>query len=264
MKSISIATVALCGLLFSASTLAEENEVQDMSDPTAVYTQAGIGLTNKGINVKIGDSYDTGNPDTMAMNVIEIKGIAGDTFGWDSGDVKDNSVDTLRFRNFSLNLTNGRGQQLDVNYNRKDSHLADENGNASYAIIQALPKVGLFNFYPLIGMGMEFGNNVIEDDGSIDSGYSIQGFNGLIGTYIKMAVTEKLWINYNPFYLSTLSGSDNYVDNAYGEGNDSVLTHEFATSYQFTPTFNIRYFANWSEYTDFEDGDHRVEVNYQL
>ena len=195
MKGISITTAALCGLLFSTSTLAEETDVQDMSDPTAVYTQAGIGATNKGINVKIGDSYDTGNPDTMAMNIIEIKGIAGDTFGWDSGDAKDNSVDTLRFRNFSLNLTNGRGQQLDVNYNRKDNHLADENGNASYAIIQALPKVGLFNFYPLIGMGMEFGNNVIEDDGSIDSGYSIQGFNGLIGTYIKMAVTDKLWIN---------------------------------------------------------------------
>ncbi len=76
-----------------------------MSDPTAVYTQAGIGITNKGINVKIGDSYDTGNPDTMAMNIFELKGIAGDTFGWDSDDVKDNSVDTIRFRNFSRNYS---------------------------------------------------------------------------------------------------------------------------------------------------------------
>ena len=264
MKGITITTLALFGLIFSASTLAQEKEVQDMSDPTAVYTQAGIGITNKGINVKIGDSYDTGNPDTMAMNIFELKGIAGDTFGWDSDDVKDNSVDTIRFRNFSLSLTNGRGQQIDLNFNRKSSALADENGNLSYAIIQALPRVGRFNFYPLIGGGMEFGNNVIEDDGSIDSGYSIQGFNGLIGTYIKLAVTEKLWINYNPFYLATLSGSENYVNNAYGPDNSDVLTHEFATSYQFTPTFNIRYFANWSEYTDFADGDHRVEVNYQL
>ena len=69
----------------------------------------------------------------MAMNIIELKGIAGDTFGWDSGDVKDNSIDTIRVRNVSLNLTNGRGTQVDVNFNRKDSHLADENGNLSGA-----------------------------------------------------------------------------------------------------------------------------------
>ena len=264
MKGITITTLALFGLIFSASTLAQDKEVQDMSDPTAVYTQAGIGVTNKGINIKIGDSYDTGNADTMAMNIIEIKGIAGDIFGWDSGRVKDNSVDTFRVRNVTLDLTNGRGAQIDLNFNRKDNHLADENGNLSYAVIQAFPKVWRLNFYPLIGGGMEFGNNVIEDDGSIDSGYSVQGFNALVGTYIKLAITEKLWLNYNPFYFTTLSGSDNYVDNAFGDGNDDILTHEFATSYQFTPTFNIRYYANWSEYTDFDDGDHRIEVNYQL
>jgi len=268
MKGIALTTVVLCGLLFSLPTLAQEKqekEVQDMSDPTAVYTQVGIGATNKGLNLKIGSSYDTGNPDTMAMNVFEFKGFWGDSLGWDDDDdVKDSGVDTFRVRNFSLNLTNGRGQQVDLTFNRDDSHLADENGNLSYAIIQALPKIWRLNFYPLIGAGMEFGNNVIEDDGSIDSGYSIQGFNGLVGTYIKLEITEKAWINYNPFYLATISGSDNYLDNAYGLGNDEILTHEFALNYQITQIFNVRYFANWSEYTDFDDGDHRIEVNYQL
>ena len=108
------------------------------------------------------------------------------------------------------------------------------------------------------------GKNAIEDDGSIDSGYSIMGFNGLIGTYIKFELTEKMWINYNPFYFAALSGSDNFEDNAYGDGNSSVLTHEFAYSYQFTPVFNLRYFANWSEHVDFDDGGHRIEFNYQL
>ena len=42
-------------LLFSllipfSDALAEQKEVQDMSDPLAVYTQVGAGATNKGIN----------------------------------------------------------------------------------------------------------------------------------------------------------------------------------------------------------------------
>jgi hypothetical protein len=248
--------------LFPLALMAQEAEVQDMSDPTAVYTQAGAGLTNRGINFKLGDSYDTGNPDTMAMNVVEVKGFWGDTFGWD--DPRNQSVDSVRFRNFKLNLTNGRGTQVDANYNRKGNQLAEANLDISYSVIQALPPVGRFNFYPLAGFGMAMGKNAEEDDGSIDSGYSIMGFNGLVGTYIKFAITDKMWINYNPFYFAAISGSDNYENNAYGNGNDSVLTHEFAYSYQFTPVFNVRYFANWSEYVDFQDGDHRIEFNYQL
>ena len=35
------------------SATAEENELQDMSDPLAVYTQAGVGVSDKGINFKV-------------------------------------------------------------------------------------------------------------------------------------------------------------------------------------------------------------------
>jgi hypothetical protein len=54
---------------------ADEKAVQDMSDPLAVYTQVGIGATNKGLNLKIGQAYDTGIATTAGMNVIEVKGI---------------------------------------------------------------------------------------------------------------------------------------------------------------------------------------------
>jgi hypothetical protein len=82
--------------------------------------------------------------------------------------------------------------------------------------------------------------------------------------YSKYAITEKLWLNYNPFYLETISGSDVYQDNAYGQGESSVLTHEASISYQVTPKFNVRYFSNWTENISFEDGNHRVEFNYQF
>ena len=242
----------------------QEGEVQDMSDPLAVYTQVGAGATNKGINIKIGQSYDTGNDKTMGMNVLEIKGGLGDSVGWDGGGQRDDSINSFRVRNFTLDLTNGRGGQIDMVYQLDKSPLADETGNISYSFLQALPKMGQFNFYPLAGLGMAVGNNALEDDGRVDSGYSVMGTFVVVGSYAKYTFTDKLWFNYNPIWYSTMSGSDIYKDNAYGLDEDSLLTHEAALSYQFNPRFNVRYFANWNENIDISNGDHRIEFNYQL
>ncbi len=248
----------------SLSSYADDKEIQDMSDPLAVYTQAGAGYTDKGLNIKVGQAYDTGFDTTMAMRVLEIKGFYGETLGIDDSANTDDSVDAVRFRNFELDLTNGRGAQIDVNYNFDASHLANKHGDISYSLLQALPKIGRFNFYPLAGAGLAFGNNATEDDGSIDSGFSIYGAFALVGMYAKVEITENIWLNYNPIYLQALSGSDLYKDNAYGDGNDNVFLHEFAVNYQINPRMNVRYFANWSENLDFSDGSHRIEINYQL
>ncbi len=66
----------------------------------------------------------------------------------------------------------------------------------------------------------------------------------------------------HPFWATTLTGSEVYKDNAYGQSNDSVLTHEVAVGYQFSPRMNGRYFGNWNEYNSFSDGIHKVEFNY--
>ncbi len=254
----------LCTNLLAQESKADDKEIQDMSDPLAVYTQMGVGTANKGLFLKIGKSYDPGKPKVMAMNVFEVHGFFGESLGWDSKDNQDNSIDSLRFRNFKVDMTNGRGSQIDINYKFDANHLAKQTGDASYSIIQALPKMSIFNLYPLAGLGASFGQDVLEDDGSIDSGYSVNGTFGLIGMYGKMTITDKLWLNYNPFWLTTFSGSNIYKDHAYGENNSSLFTHEFIASYQFTPRLNVRYFANWNEDVDFSDGSHRIEVNYQL
>lgn len=243
---------------------AEEKEVQDMSDPLAVYTQAGVGVTDKGINLKIGQTYDTGNPTTAGMNIIEVKGIYGDVFGWRGDNKTTDSIDSFRFRNFTTNLSNGTATQIDANYNLRGNLAAEETLDVSYSFIKALPPQGKFTFYPLAGVGVSVGENALEDDGSIDSGYSTMGVYGLIGMYSKFTITDKIWINYNPFWLSTIAGSDNYKDNYYGLDQSHILTHEFVVSYQINPRMNLRYFANWNENVDFFDGDQRIEFNYQL
>jgi hypothetical protein len=255
LKATSIAIL----LSLSAGAFAEEEEqLQDMSDPLAVFTQAGVGVTNKGLNLKIGESYDTGSDTTMGMNIIEIKGFGGEALGWDSNSVRDNSIDSMRYRNFTVDMTNGRGKQIDINYD-----IESDSGSASYSFIQALPKMGPVQFFPLVGLGSAFGNDLVEDDGSVDSGYSIAGTFTVVGLYSKIVITDKIWLNYNPMFLSSLSGSDNYTEHGF-EGDDSVLLHEFAASYQLNPRSNLRYFANWTENTDFSDGEHRLEYNYQF
>lgn len=236
----------------------EEKAVQDMSDPLAVYSQGGIGFTNKGINLKVGQYYDTGDPATMAMNIIEVKGIAGDVLGWDSDSATSNSIDSFRFRNMSVSLENGRGSQIDIDFN-----LNAEYGILSYSFIQALPKFGNFIFYPLAGVGAAIGNNMHEKDPDASSGFSVPGVLGIVGMYSKFEVTDKIWLNYNPVWSVAAAGSDWFMDYGMG-GDDSVFAHEFVASYQINPRSNIRYFANWSDSVDFSDGDHRIEYNYQF
>ncbi|GAL25797.1 hypothetical protein JCM19239_4284 [Vibrio variabilis] len=68
MKKLSILAVATT--LIPAIGYASQ-EVQDMSDPLAVYTQVGAGSTNKGLNFKLGQVYDTGNEATKGCTSLK-------------------------------------------------------------------------------------------------------------------------------------------------------------------------------------------------
>ncbi|MFV2061605.1 MAG: hypothetical protein ACC653_13045 [Gammaproteobacteria bacterium] len=257
-KKIIYSGLLLCSL---NSAYAATDDVQDMSDPLAVYTQAGAGYTDKGLNIKIGKSYDSGKADIMAMNVIEIKGILGDTLG--TRDGRKDSIDIVRFRNFIVDTTNGQGTQVDVELNT-----ISNTGSASYSFIQTLPKVGKIQFYPFAGVGLAVANNVnnhqLWSEANSPSGYSFPGAYALIGMYSKLEITDKIWFNYNPIWLTSIGGSTAYTENTYAAGEDSVFTHEVSLSYQINPKMNIRYFGNWSDLVNFSDGDQRIEFNYQL
>lgn len=241
------ASLSLCSLPVFAA-----DQAQDMSDPLAVYTQAGFGITDKGLNVKLGQAYDTGSDTSMAMNLLEIQGVLGEALGWNNNPSTDNAVDSLRFRNFGIDMTNGRGAQIDISWN-----LDSKTGTASYSLIQALPAMGPVQFYPLAGLGLAVREDKVD-------GYEIPGSFGLVGLYSKVTITDNIWLNYNPFFFSTLGGSQVYQNNAYGLKKDTMMTHELIASYQLNPRQNFRFFANWTETVQFEDGDFRVEFNQQF
>ncbi|WOT04471.1 hypothetical protein [Shewanella youngdeokensis] len=255
-------TLLAASLCFIASNAyaedAVEKEVQDMSDPLAVYTQVGAGATDSGLNLKVGQAYDTGNASTMGMNILEVKGIAGEMTGW-NGSSDTDSIDSIRFRNFGVDLTNGRGSQFDANWD-----FSTNQGTASYSFIQALPKMGPVNLYPLAGLGVAVGEPLDGSTGpEVSDRYDMHGTFYVVGLYSKITITDKIWLNYNPMYLGTVSGSDTFKDYGLG-GDEALLAHEFAISYQMDPTQNIRVFANWDENTSFEDGEFRIEYNKQF
>ncbi len=261
-----IIAVGVAASLASLSTFTiADDSVQDMSDPLAVYTQAGMGYSDKGLNLKFGQTYDTGSETTMGMNVLEIKGIAGDAIGFRDTDKYqgvDDSIDSVRFRNFSVDLTNGRGAQVDVNYNFDTNQ-----GSASYSFIQALPKFGPVNLYPLAGVGLAAGDPLEDSsrvgDAELRERFDMHGTFYVAGMYAKVEITDKIWLNYNPMYMGTISGSEAFTSGD-ALGYNSLMAHEFAVSYQINPRLNLRYFANWNEEVDFDDGDHRIEFNYQF
>ena len=257
----SVTKIVSLTLLLSTSAMAEDNstndeELADMSDPLAAYTMAGVGVTNRGLFLKAAKTYDTGNPKTMGMNLIELKGIYSDDLGWEDDTV--NSIDSLRVRNLSVITATGTGAQIDLSY-----AFNTEIGSLSYSIMQAFQKMWRFNLYPLAGAGVVLANNFPQDEGTIASGYSFPGVFATAAMYGKFTITDKIWLNYNPIWNTTLSGSDLYKDYSF-EGHNSVLLHEAIISYQINIRTNVRYFANWSQYTDFGDGDHRLELNYQF
>ncbi len=257
----------LIGMIACSSlSHAEEAELQDMSDPLAVYSTAGVGITDKGINIKLGQSYDVGKPGNGGMNILEIKGIGGEALGFrDNSKAQfkntDNSIDSVRLRNFNVDFTNMRGRQIDVNYD-----VATDSFNASYSLIQGAPAMGRLKFYPLAGLGVNITNEVdIDPDtgNETQQGYKIPGTFALVGMYSTLQITDNIWFNYNPMYTHSLSGSDVYTEQGFG-GDSNILNHEVALSYQINPRTNIRYFSSWSDKVSFSDGDHRVEINYQF
>lgn len=241
MKKITLAVIAAIGLATHA-TAQEPEEYADMSDPLAVFNMGGISASNKGLSLKLVNVYDTGSVTKLGANVLEVQGIGGETLGWSSNSDRNNSIDSLRLRNFSVNTTNGRGFQLDTSWDfRSDS------GSASYSLIQALPQIGPINLYPMAGAGV-----VVRDNGS---SFSVPGTTALVGVYAKLTVTDRIWLNYNPMYNKGFGGS---------MSDFSQLKHEAIVSYQLNPRQNVRLFANWDDETSFKEGDFRIEFNHQF
>ncbi|MCJ2377461.1 hypothetical protein LNL84_11525 [Vibrio sp. ZSDZ34] len=246
---IKVATIASALSVVFNTSVAEE--YQDMSDPLSVYSQAGIGATNKGLNFKFGQAYDTNNESTMAMHVLEAKGFAADTLGLKGND----SFDSLRYRHFNVNMQNGIGSQVDINWD-----FNQKLGSASYSMIQALPAMGAIQLYPLAGIGVNIADvdsALLVDEGeSFGSiGYAIPSSFGLLGLYSKIEITDQVWLNYNPMYTTQLGGVE-ALSSLYG------WQHEVALSYQIDTQSNIRAFWNFGEAVN--GTDFRVEYNYQF
>lgn len=247
----------------------EQKQPADMSDPMAVFSQFGASAGTNGLNLKFVKALDTGVDDEMSMFALEAKNIMG---SWtdDSGSSQDNpeladdGIDELRFRLFSVNTNNGLGSYIDVTHNVDDGM-----GFASYGLMQALPKVGFWQAYPILAGGVQYSDGElnrelvrsgIASDDEVGTGTGINSFYGQFIVYNKFTITDKIWLNYNLTYTHAIFGDDYWVDKLRdGDG----LSHEFIASYQITPINNVRLYYS-AGHESFEDGDWRLEYNHQF
>ena len=94
----------------------DTKELKGMSDPLAVYTRGGAGVTSRGLNIKVGIQTKGGDSDKSIMNVFEVKGFAGDAIGWDGPYVRSNSVDSLRYRKIVTSTAETQGKYANTDH----------------------------------------------------------------------------------------------------------------------------------------------------
>ncbi|GIU29499.1 hypothetical protein L2719_15540 [Shewanella schlegeliana] len=259
-RTLTVAVAVATPLSISSIAFAEENEIQDMSDPLAVYTQLGASYGTNGINFKLGKTLDTGSATDMSMFLFEVKGLYGEHMKHQGASAlapenANNGVSELRFRKFDVDMTTGRGISMDVIHNFNAN-----SGTASVGMIQALPKVGVWQAFPIIAAGVEYNDGSKRSDTNEASGLHSDFVFASFTLYNKFLLTDTIWANYNPIYTQAIFGNEHYTENLKGSNG---LTHEFILSWQMTPTQNFRLWYNASQ-NQFADGDFRLEYNQQF
>ncbi|WP_051303040.1 hypothetical protein [Psychromonas aquimarina] len=204
--------VAGCTLFTSIAYAdnAQPEEVADMSDPTAVYSSAGIGYSNKGANIKFGLQLPSKAENSAHMITVDVK---------EGGDI-------IRGRYFNVNLKTGFAGSIDANYDTNT-----ETAHVSFGALQTIPLSEKLTIYPGLYAGVMIGDDV-DEFGKVN-GVSISAMTATAQMYSKYNITDKLWINLNPAYTTSLYGVET-----------GVFDLETAVSYQITPRFNARLFHN--------------------
>ena len=261
--------VALTSLAVTAVAAEAEKDAKDMSDPMAIYTSGGISYGTNGLNLKMMKTLDTGSPTKLSALIVEAKDMDfaddGDTR---HGTERSSGVSNLRLRLFNVDMTTGRGLSYDIIQNldntgdqarnvNPDSDVLNKMGMASIGMMQALPKVGFWQAYPIVGAGLWYGEDA--DEGIDTSGVSLN-----FTMYNKFTVTDKIWLNWNLTYMHGIFGSDNFKGSM--NSADDSLSHEIIASYQIDPRNNLRlwYNASQKQFNDDNTGETRLEFNHQF
>ncbi len=266
-----VSAVALSSLAATAVAAEAEagKDAKDMSDPMAIYTSGGISYGTNGLNLKVMKTLDTGSATKLSAVIVEAK----DMDFADDGDVRhgterSSGVSNLRLRLFNVDMTTGRGLSYDIIQNldntgdqarnvNPNSKALNKMGMASVGMMQALPKIGFWQTYPIIGAGLWYGEDV-------EKGIDTSGVSLNFTMYNKFTVTDKIWLNWNLTYVHGIYGSDSFKDNM--NSADDSLGHEFIASYQIDPRNNLRlwYNASHKQFNDDNTGETRLEFNHQF
>ena len=245
--------VALSALAATSFAVENEKEAADMSDPMAIYTMGGVSYGTNGINLKMMKTLDTGSATDLSALIVEVKDMDFVNDGEERhGKMRSASPSNLRIRKFDVNMTNGLGLSYDIMQNLDGR----KPGVAMVGAMQALPQIGFWQAFPILGAGLMYGE--------ADNGINMDGVLLNFTMYNKFTVTDKIWLNWNIVYNEGIYGSEDFK-NSMNSASDS-MSHEFIASYQINPRNNLRLWYNVSHdyITNDKTGETRLEYNRQF
>jgi hypothetical protein len=198
---LAFATLATASLnVIAAPSSAKSDYLADLSNPMAIYSEAGVGVSNGGVDLYAGFGGYLGG--TFAHKIkIEVK----------------DDLDYYEVNYLALDTASQTGFILDSTWDQDDYRFADDVNDTSVGVIKKLSLMNdRLNFYPKLKLGFLWGDEI----------KSTTYLN--VDVAARFNVTSGLWVGMTPGYTYGMKGLD------LREWNTS-----FDVGYQFKEGFGI-------------------------
>ncbi len=226
--------------MLSFSAIASDNVSNEhLTDPLEMDDFVSAKYGNKGMDASFG--YIIGD------NSIEKKSLVIEGEGIINGDNIANKFN-LSYKNY--NKKNGYGTNLEVSYDFEADIRAEESSKISYGIFKEFIQSKNVKFYPEIGLGVSVENNPVDAG---DIGYTIPGTFGYTGFHSSFLISEQLALEINPFVYYALSGSNSYLENAYGDDNRTRVTTDVNVKYTLKDDMQLTLASSFELGTSFDE-----------
>lgn len=237
-KLVSLVSINIFTLL-SFSVFARDSVLHDrLTDPLEMDDLVSFSYSNKGIDASFGHVFED---NSITKRSILIKG---------QGINNYNSLNefNLIYRNY--NKKNGYGTNLEISYNFEADNRAEESSEISYGIFKELIQSHNVRVYAEAGLGVKIENNPVD---SGDIGYTIPGTYGYTGFYSSFLISERFALEINPFVTYALSGSNSYLENAYGNAHRARVTTDINVKYALSEDMQLKLSSSFELGTPFDE-----------
>lgn len=156
-------------------------------------------------------------------------------------------------------LTPSQSKAL-VDYIDADYRVGRNDWRARYDVVPGGTELGDMTLSPMVSFSVKVDEQQITNNAG-DDRFRFSSHGG-IGIYSHWQLTDKLSATYKPIWRTSLMGDSEFRDNAFGNGQASILEHTVGMQMQLSDALRLRYSSEFDNVTGVEEGEHRLELEY--